>query len=151
MMRTPLPPRTARWPPTTAAAVLRARLLEDIDDDVLPMAHVQTLIDRHTLAVTAEEHHALVLDVLGSLLHENLIQVGDVLGGDPTYFDPLAGNPPKPSSTASAASTSTTTQIPPNGTSASGSAPHDERKNLAPQHHRLTLPTVATSTWTNDR
>ncbi|KDE96657.1 hypothetical protein Y900_031040 [Mycolicibacterium aromaticivorans JS19b1 = JCM 16368] len=79
--------------PTTAAAVLRARLLEDIDDDVLPMAHVQTLIDRHTLAVTAEEHHALVLDVLGSLLHENLIQVGDVLGGDPTYFDPWPGTP----------------------------------------------------------
>jgi len=78
---------------TTAAAALRSHLLDDLDDDVWPMAHVESIINRHKLADTAEERQVLALDVLRSLLREKLILVGDVVGGDPAYIDPWPGTP----------------------------------------------------------
>jgi hypothetical protein len=79
--------------PGTAAAVLRAQLLDDLDDDVLPMAHVESIINRRGLADTAEARQALALDVIGALLGEQRILVGDVVGGDPAYIDPWPGTP----------------------------------------------------------
>src|ERR1700759_3041446 len=75
----------------TAAAVLRAQLLDDLDDDVWPLAHVESIINRRKLADTPAAHHALVLDVFGALLRDQLILVGDVVGGDPAYIDPWPG------------------------------------------------------------
>ncbi len=57
------------------------------------MAHVESIINRHKLADTAQEHQALALDVLRSLLHDKLILVGDVVGGDPAYIAPWPGAP----------------------------------------------------------
>jgi len=78
---------------TTAAAVLRTRLLDDLDDEVWPMDHVELIIDHYKLAETAEERQVLALDVLRSLLREKLILVGDVVGGDPAYINPWPGTP----------------------------------------------------------
>jgi hypothetical protein len=77
----------------TAAAVLGAQLLDDLDGDVLPMAHVEAIINRRKLADTPQAHHALVLDVLGALLGDQLILIGDVVGGDPAWIEPWPGTP----------------------------------------------------------
>lgn len=74
-----------------AADALRTQLLGDLDGDVLPMAHVETIINRRHLADTPEAHHALALGVIGALLHDQLILVGDVVGGDPAWIEPWPG------------------------------------------------------------
>jgi len=106
--------------PDTAAAVLRAQLLADLDDEVWPMAHVESIINHRKLANTPAAHHALVLDIIGALLRDQLILVGDVVGGDPHISIPGQEHPSTFSS-ASAASTSITTTTQPNGYSISGS------------------------------
>jgi hypothetical protein len=80
--------------PDTAAAVLRAQLLDDLDGgEIWPMAHVESIINRRKLADTPQAHHVLVLDVLGALLDDQLILIGDVVGGDPAWIEPWPATP----------------------------------------------------------
>ncbi|WP_373145964.1 hypothetical protein [Mycobacterium marinum] len=86
-------PDTAGHLSEAALAVLGTQLIEDLDDDVMPMAHVESIITRHKLADTAEARQALALTTIASLLADQTILVGDVVGGDPAYIEPWPGTP----------------------------------------------------------
>lgn len=76
-----------------AADALRIQLIADLDDDVWPMAHVESIINSRKLADTPAAHHALVLEVIGALLRDQVILVGDVVGGNPAWIEPWPGTP----------------------------------------------------------
>lgn len=76
----------------TGLEALRAALLEHLDGDVLPMAHLDTVIAKRWAATTAAERRAIAMELIGALLAEKVILVGDVVGGDPAFIEPWSGS-----------------------------------------------------------
>jgi hypothetical protein len=72
----------------TAEDRLRNQLLRDMLGDVLPMAHVHSVINREDLADTVSAKQDLAVRTVRSLLQDGLMQIGDVSGGDPAKLIP---------------------------------------------------------------
>jgi hypothetical protein len=79
--------------PDTAVTMLRAELLSHLNGDVVPMAHIDTLITRHHPDVSTTDRHHLAMRTIESLHRDQLILVGDVVGGDPAYIQPWPATP----------------------------------------------------------
>lgn len=83
-----VPPGTAQ---ERALADLCARLLDHLDCEVLPMAHLDSLIAHSDIADTPAHRRSLAIDLIAALLNDGRLLVGDVIGGDPAYIQPWAG------------------------------------------------------------
>jgi hypothetical protein len=81
-------PMTDRDAAAAAVEEVRQQLLDDLDGDVLPIAHLDTIISRHHRGVQIPDRHDLAISTIASLLAEQSILVGDVIGGDPAYIIP---------------------------------------------------------------
>ncbi len=71
---------------------LREKFLDSLDGDVVPIALLDTLITESGLAPAAVDRHRLALELVATLLHEDLILVGGVVGGDPAYIQRWTGS-----------------------------------------------------------
>lgn len=74
-----------------ALADLHAKLLDTLDGDVLPMAHLDSLITHSGIADTPVRRRSLAIDLIARLLKQGRLLVGDVIGGDPAYIQPWTG------------------------------------------------------------
>lgn len=74
-----------------ALADLCAKLLNTLDGDVLPMAHLDSLVAHSNIADTAADRRSLATDLIATLLKQGRLLVGDVVGGDPAYIQPWTG------------------------------------------------------------
>lgn len=79
-------------PYSCARTTVQAQLLQHLDGDVLPMAHLDTLVADALPNETPQRRQALAVDLIASLLAEHRILVGDVAGGDPAYIEPWSGS-----------------------------------------------------------
>lgn len=82
------PPHAAQ---ERALADLCAKLLDSLDGDVLPMAHLDALVAHSDIADTAADRRSLATDLIATLLKQGRLLVGDVVGGDPAYIQPWTG------------------------------------------------------------
>ena len=82
------PPHAAQ---ERALADLCAKLLDSLDGDVLPMAHLDSLVAHSDIADTADDRRSLATDLIAALLKQGRLLVGDVVGGDPAYIQPWTG------------------------------------------------------------
>ena len=74
-----------------ARDTLRDDILASGHDDFVSMADVQACIFDGLLADLSTEHQQLVVDTVGSLLEDGLVEVGDIPGRNDPGFKPWPG------------------------------------------------------------
>lgn len=86
------PDRAAPDPLSSVRDRVQTELLHHLDGDVLPMAHLDTLIADALPKEAPLRRQTLALDLIASLLVDRRILVGDVIGGDPAFVKPWSGS-----------------------------------------------------------
>lgn len=86
------PDRAVPDPLSAVRDMVQTELLHHLDGDVLPMAHLDTLIADALPEEAPPRRQTMALDLIAALLADRRILVGDVIGGDPAFIEPWSGS-----------------------------------------------------------